>query len=67
MQKGGSNSDIGVTTMNWDEVAARIELCLVVGEDGRPTEADLDAYEAAAGFKLPLDYPVDSPWPTAAA
>ncbi len=42
--------------VSWDEVAARVELCLVIGDDGRPTEADLDAYEAAAGFKLPLDY-----------
>jgi hypothetical protein len=41
---------------NWDEIAARIELCLVIGDDGRPTEADLNAYEAAAGFRLPLDY-----------
>src|SRR4051794_3513275 len=41
---------------SWDEIAARIELCLVVDQDWRPNEADLDAYEAKAGFKLPLDY-----------
>src|SRR3954470_21685086 len=41
---------------SWDEIAARIELCLVVDKDWRPDEADLDAYEAKAGFKLPLDY-----------
>jgi len=40
----------------WDEVEARLELECPTGIDRRPTEADLDRYEAAAGFKLPLDY-----------
>jgi hypothetical protein len=40
----------------WREIKARLGWRNPTGGDKRPTEADLDAFEAAAGFKLPLDY-----------
>jgi hypothetical protein len=41
---------------DWCEIEARIKLECPTGVDQRPTEADLDRYEAEAGYKLPDDY-----------
>jgi hypothetical protein len=38
------------------EIEARVEWNNPTVGDKRPTEADFDAFEAIAGFKLPLDY-----------
>ena len=40
----------------WSEIEASLEWNNPTGGDKRPTEADLDAFEAVARFKLPLDY-----------
>jgi hypothetical protein len=40
----------------WSEIESRLTWDNPTGGDKRPTVADLDAFEVAAGFKLPLDY-----------
>jgi hypothetical protein len=40
----------------WDPIVARLKIWTQDDEVRRPTPADLDRYEAEAGFKLPDDY-----------
>lgn len=40
----------------WGEIEGKIELFCQDGIDKRPSQADIDRYEAESGIRLPLDY-----------